>query len=376
MAKGKLVIMGSGETAPGMTKVHRELLSGLDEVRAVNLDTPYGFQLNVPQMTQKLVDYFKVSLQTDLKPLSFINYEKSSGVERELFRQSVREANYVFAGPGSPSYALAQWKGLDLQEDLLHVLENGGVVCFSSAAALTLGAFTAPIYEIYKAGAEPYWLEGLNLMGLLGINCAVIPHFNNAEGQDYDTSCCYLGSKRLEQLESLLLDEIATIGVDEHTALFIDLEKQLLSVAGKGKAHWRLNKIYKTIESSTSIKTSMPKPIEGNSSTQHLVLGNSINFEPLDLAKLIEQGDEQATKALARLVMLASSPRSNLSNLSLLMDSLLEIRRELKAENNYYLADKLREALLVSGISVHDNPLGTTWDTALQSKEMTEELRK
>ena len=101
MAKGKLVLLGSGETAPGMTKVHRELLSGLGEVRAVNLDTPYGFQLNVPQMTQKLVDYFKVSLQTDLKPLSFANFEKSSGVERELFRQSVREANYVFAGPGS-----------------------------------------------------------------------------------------------------------------------------------------------------------------------------------------------------------------------------------------------------------------------------------
>ena len=199
MAKGKLVLLGSGETAPGMTKVHRELLSGLGEVRAVNLDTPYGFQLNVPQMTQKLVDYFKVSLQTDLKPLSFTNYEKSSGVERELFRQSVREANYVFAGPGSPSYALAQWKGLDLQEDLLHVLDNGGVVCFSSAAALTLGAFTAPIYEIYKAGAEPYWLEGLNLMGLLGIDCAIIPHFNNNEGQDYDTSCCYLGLERLRE---------------------------------------------------------------------------------------------------------------------------------------------------------------------------------
>jgi hypothetical protein len=56
MSQGVLALLGSGETAPGMTKVHRQLLKRLGDVRAVNLDTAYGFQENVPQMTEKLLN--------------------------------------------------------------------------------------------------------------------------------------------------------------------------------------------------------------------------------------------------------------------------------------------------------------------------------
>ena len=361
MAKGKLVLLGSGETAPGMTKVHRELLSGLGEVRAVNLDSPYGFQLNVPQMTQKLVDYFKVSLQTDLKPLSFTNYEKSSGVERELFRQSVREANYVFAGPGSPSYALAQWKGLDLQEDLLHVLDNGGVVCFSSAAALTLGAFTAPIYEIYKAGAKPYWLEGLNLMGLLGIDCAIIPHFNNAEGQDYDTSCCYLGVERLELLDDALASEVAILGIDEHTAFILELETKKIHVIGKGEAFWRNEEVNQRVESVFlgsheklfNQKKVPKKPIQQNKESDVAT--------PLELGKLVEEGGDQSQIALARLVTLAGDSIEQIIGSNLLIELILQKRRELKDSGNYELADQLREVLLQAQITIEDTPSGSIW---------------
>jgi len=361
MAKGKLVIMGSGETAPGMTKVHRELLSGLGEVRAVNLDTPYGFQLNVPQMTQKLVDYFKVSLQTDLKPLSFTNYEKSSGVERELFRQSVREANYVFAGPGSPSYALAQWKGLDLQEDLLHVLDNGGVVCFSSAAALTLGAFTAPIYEIYKAGAEPYWLEGLNLMGLLGINCAVIPHFNNNEGQDYDTSCCYLGLERLELLEDVLPSEVAILGIDEHTAFILELETNDNRVIGKGEAFWWNKEVKQKFESVFlssheklfNLKTPQKKFAQHNKEPDEAT--------PIELGKLVEEGGDQSSIALAKLVTLAGDSTQQIIGSNLLIELILQKRKELKDSGNYELADQLRGVLLQVDITIEDTASGSIW---------------
>jgi peptidase E len=312
-------------------------------------------------MTQKLVDYFKVSLQTDLKPLSFTNYEKSSGVERELFRQSVREANYVFAGPGSPSYALAQWKGLDLQEDLLHVLDNGGVVCFSSAAALTLGAFTAPIYEIYKAGAEPHWLEGLNLMGLLGINCAVIPHFNNNEGQDYDTSCCYLGVERLEKLESNLPMGVATLGIEEHTALTINLEDQTQATTGKGNVYLRFNGTSKTIKTSSDFRSSELKVTIAKSQQNTEIKNILIQTSPMELAKMIEMGGEKMLSALAKLVMLASDTKKESVDLSPLIESLLEIRSDLKAENNYFLADKLRHALSGSGIAINDTSDGVKW---------------
>jgi hypothetical protein len=364
MAKGILAILGSGETAPGMTRVHRELLSRLETVRAVNLDSTYGFQLNVPQMTTKLVEYFKVSLQTDLQPLSLTSYEEASGVERELFRQGVREATYVFAGPGSPSYALSQWKPLGLEQDLLEVLENAGSVCFSSAAALTLGSFTAPIYEVYKAGSPLNWLEGLDLMGLIGLNCVVIPHFNNNEGENYDTSCCYLGLQRLEQLEAMLPESTATLGIDEHTALLIDLEAQTLSVTGKGNAYWRISGVSKTLETGTT--TSIDQL--GGSTTQtsqRIVTKTTVtDATPLELAKIIEHGGEEVLNALTKLVRLASAKAGPSTEQSQLIESLIEIRLNLKATGNYQVADNLRDALLRSGIKIEDTPGGTTWTSS------------
>ncbi|HWD95744.1 MAG TPA: hypothetical protein VG246_04910, partial [Acidimicrobiales bacterium] len=149
MAQGVLAILGSGETAPGMTKIHRQILESLQPTNAVNVDTAYGFQLNVPQMSEKLEEYFDVSLHLKMTTLHFPSYERASDVERTLFKQRVRQADYVFAGPGSPTYALSQWAPLHFEEDLLSVLDKGGCLCISSAASLTLGAYTAPIYEIY-----------------------------------------------------------------------------------------------------------------------------------------------------------------------------------------------------------------------------------
>ena len=80
-----------------MTKVHRQLLKRLDTVHAVSLDTAYGFQANVPQMTEKIVDYFATSLRVPIEPLHFTIFDGTSDVERASFRQDVRGANYVFA---------------------------------------------------------------------------------------------------------------------------------------------------------------------------------------------------------------------------------------------------------------------------------------
>ena len=66
MASGVLALLGSGETAPGMTKVHREIFARIPDISAVNLDTAYGFQLNVPQMSEKLEEYFATSLHVDV----------------------------------------------------------------------------------------------------------------------------------------------------------------------------------------------------------------------------------------------------------------------------------------------------------------------
>ncbi len=104
----------------------------------------------------------------------------------------------------------------------------------ASAAAATAGRFTLPVYEIYKAGGAPRWLAGLDLLGPLGLAAAVIPHYDNAEGRDYDTRYCYLGERRLALMERELPAGAAVLGVDEHTAVLIDLRTESIEIRGRG----------------------------------------------------------------------------------------------------------------------------------------------
>ena len=236
-----LVIMGSGETAPTMVPTHRLISRMLPSpARATLLDTPYGFQENAPELASKAVEYFNTSINMKLDVAGLTQLIDADALTVERGLQLVADAHYVFAGPGSPTYALRQWSGSPLAGLLVKKLRDGGVVTFASAAALTLGRFTVPVYEIYKAGANPYWLEGLNILGEIGVNAVVIPHYNNAEGGHHDTRFCYMGERRLSVMETELPDDVYVLGVDEHTGLMLDLDANTATVVGKGVVSLRL----------------------------------------------------------------------------------------------------------------------------------------
>ena len=231
-----LTIMGSGETAPTMVKVHRMMLErlGPPPVPAVLLDTPFGFQENAKELAQRVVHYFAESLRADIEvastPVSDLSgVAGPTGEERfaeERLVSSVRSARYVFAGPGSPTYALRKWSGTVVPSLLREKLRHGGGISFASAAALTLGVLTVPVYEIYKVGEDPRWLEGMDVLSETGISAAVIPHYNNAEGGTHDTRFCYLGERRLARLEEELPPDSFVLGIDEHTSLTLDLDSR------------------------------------------------------------------------------------------------------------------------------------------------------
>ncbi|MCU1610908.1 MAG: Cysteinyl-tRNA synthetase-like protein, partial [Pseudonocardiales bacterium] len=104
-----LAIMGSGETAPTMARVHRLLVErlGAPPVTAVLLDSPYGFQENADEISLRTVGYFR-NLQISLDVASWRAADDVLRRERALVR--VNDADYVFAGPGSPTYALRVWE--------------------------------------------------------------------------------------------------------------------------------------------------------------------------------------------------------------------------------------------------------------------------
>lgn len=230
-----LAVMGSGETTPTMTRHHRRLLEQAGEGQRVLLDSPYGFQENADDITARAVDYFSVSLVTDVVP---VQLRKPDADARSVAAamDAARRAAWFFTGPGSPTYAMRVWEATGLAPVVSDRLSSGhGVTVFSSAAALTLGRFVVPVYEIYKVGADPWWADGLDVFrAATGFDAVVVPHYDNAEGGNHDTRFCYLGETRLRMLEDQLPDSTWVFGVDEHTAVLLDLEGAGLEVVGKG----------------------------------------------------------------------------------------------------------------------------------------------
>ncbi len=231
-----LVVMGSGETAPAMVKVHRAVFASLGHQHgpAVLVDTPFGFQANADDLTARTRAYFDQSVGQSVDVARWRRRDAPL-VDQEAALSLLSTASWVFAGPGSPSYALRQWEGTPVPGAFTDVLQRGGVFVAGSAAAVTIGSHAIPVYEIYKVGADPEWLPGLDLLGrLAGIRAAVVPHYDNAEGGTYDTRYCYLGEARLALLETALPADAGVLGVDEHTALLIDLVRRTATVAGSG----------------------------------------------------------------------------------------------------------------------------------------------
>jgi hypothetical protein len=224
-----------------------------------------------------------------------------------------------------------------------------------------LGTHTAPIYEIYKVGAELTWLEGLDVLGSVGLRAAVIPHYDNAEGGNHDTSRCYLGHNRLLKLEAMLPDDVAVFGVDEHTAAIIDIDADTMSVKGRGNAYWRTGGQERVIANGTTIaltelrnatvapRVSSPQTVKDESST------------PQELGELAARGGPEALAAISELVNLASSGGPGLVDPSPLIDEVLIARANARKAGQYELSDQLRDAIVSIGVEVKDGPNGATW---------------
>ncbi len=225
--------MGSGETSPTMVELHKSLVRAASRVTV--LDTPYGFQENADELSSKAVAYFAESVGV---PADVVSLRSADAPPEELGRAllHLREAGYVFSGPGSPTYALRQWRALGMGDELADVITRGGVVVLASAAAVTAGLLSVPVYEVYKVGQKPFWEQGLDLVGRLGLRATVVPHFNNTEGGTHDTSCCWIGRRRLADLRAEVPD-LPVLGIDEHTALVIDAPTGTATVHGQGSVH-------------------------------------------------------------------------------------------------------------------------------------------
>ena len=235
--------MGSGENSPAMVTPHQKIIGKVDAAhKRINLDTPYGFQENADELSAKIEKYFEVNVG---KPISSVLHRNS---QSHTPAEEIAQADWVFSGPGSPTYALRVWQETGVDKALNEVLTRGAVV-MASAAAMSLGAKVMPVYEMYKVGADPHWLDGLNILEpATGIRATVIAHYNNNQGGTHDTRFCFVGGKRMNVLEELLDSDVSILGIDEHTGVAFNLEERTAEIFGKGVVTIKNKKTEKTFE--------------------------------------------------------------------------------------------------------------------------------
>jgi cyanophycinase-like exopeptidase len=417
-----LAIMGSGETSPTMVAIHKALVARLGagqrgagqysagQYRAILLDTPYAFQENAADISARTQGYFARSVGLAVDVIS-----EASRPAADV--AAIRGSDWVFAGPGSPSYALSKWRGTRVPEALRDRIAAGtGITIIASAAAAAMGLLAVPVYEIYKVGADPYWLDGLDLLGVIGLKVVVIPHYDNAEGGTHDTRFCYMGERRLSMIENQIPADSAVLGVDEHTALVFDLDARQVEVLGKGGVTVRKAGVSTVLPSGSTmalpdlialVKTGVPGAPLAPASTAgrqsaatapdsvvtgelpELTVAAERQFQAaerqrdsagmvtatLDLEAAIvawasdtdENDNSDRARAVLRglVVRLGKIADAGLADpadrLRPLVEPLLKVRESLRKDGSYTTADEIRAALGAGGVELHDTPDGTDW---------------
>lgn len=375
---GLLTLVGAGELMPAMSSVHRDALSQVrGPQRPVFLDTTAGYESNVDAITSKAVEYYQLRLQLALQVASYRHQKRAGAAETAKAVAEVRAANFVFAGPGSPTYALDQWRGSPLWDAVLDAFYKGAHMLFASAASITLGRYSLPVYEIFKAGRDPFWADGLDLLGALGLNVAVVPHYNdNSGGENYDSRFCYMGARRYELLQEQLPDDVTILGIDEYTAVRFDPAARTATVSGQGKLTV-LAEGDATVYPAGSVV-----PFDALRSAHrgvlHVDAGEPRVFgyeyaEPTaedaaadDLHSYVETlgglDDAARVELLARLESaLRAAGSAGPSKEEPLLDMLMELRQDIRAAKQWALSDKMRDALVALGYEINDTREGSTW---------------
>ncbi len=408
---GTLVLMGSGELTTTMVEVHKMLVSHLPKKpEIVFIDTPAGFQPNTNQISDHAVTYFKNRIGCKMNIASYKSHDTTSTIDGALAFQQLRKADYILMGPGSPTYTVNQLQPSPVPQIFIDHILKGGCLVTASAAALTTGRFTLPVYEIYKVGTDLHWTKGLDILSTLGLNLVVIPHWNNAEGGTHDTSRCFMGKQRYQKLLSLLPEPLPILGIDEHTACIIDFSTATFEIHGIGTAtidhngntqHLHSGNTYpldvlkdsSKIEKHTNNSQNM---VTKNQSTANKPEGlwEHIHLQANDFQKSLSTDDTKGSaKALLELDRILWQAQGNQEDpdiitqardlyreqlaiigtkkflnksssriiLTPLVDSLLALRQRFREENNYLAADAIRDALTSSGIIIKDTQNGYQW---------------
>lgn len=338
MTLGQIAFLGSGETSRAGGAIFESLVRSLPpRPRVAVLETPAGFELNSSQVAGRVADFLRSRLQNYDPIVDVIPARKRdtpfSPDDAEILGP-VAAANFIFMGPGSPTYAIRQLHG-SLAWDLVRARHRlGAALAFASSATIAVGAWGLPVYEIYKVGEDVHSIRGLDLFSDFGMQLSFIPHWNNAEGgDDVDTSRCFVGMERFAIWCDGLPPENTTVGLDEHTGLIIDFNAGTCLVSG--------------VSSVSLVRACDPHMYPAGATFRLKELGP------------FRAPDDPATGISARAWELASGvaePAAEAPGPEVL--ALAERRQRARSSGNWGESDRLREKIAALGWNIQDTEGG------------------
>jgi hypothetical protein len=341
--RGKIVLLGSGERSPHIRTVYHWLFEQMSEpVHVAILETPAGFELNSAYVAGRIGTFIEEHLR-NFAPRTTVVPARRRGTpyspdDPEIVRP-LFEANVLFIGPGSPTYAVRQLRNSLAWRALLARHAMGATTIIASAATLAVGVEALPIYEIYKVGEDLHWKPGLDLFGQYGLSLTFIPHWNNQEGGAVlDTSRCYMGLARYEPLAAMLPPGRAIVGIDEATALIVDPAGKTCQVMGLGGV--------------TLVRAGQETFFATGESFAIEQLGSFELPDPQTGLPAAVWARAQAVQAAQR----AAEARSTEPPPEVL--DLVERRQAARHAQDWDSSDTLREQIEALGWSVHDTPSG------------------
>jgi hypothetical protein len=338
MTIGRIAFLGSGETSLAGGRIFETLARLIpDPLRVAILETPAGFELNASLVAGRVGDFLKTRLQNYKPTIDLIPARKKGtdfSPDNPEILQPLLQANFIFMGPGSPSYTARQLQGT-LAWDIIRARHRqGATLVFASAATISVGQSVLPVYEIYKVGEDVHVKDGLNFFSDFGMTVSFIPHWNNAEGGvDLDTSRCFVGMERFEQWRALTPPENVVVGLDEHSGIIMDFDKQICDVHG--------------VSSVTVAK---------QNSMEIYPAGAKFPFSELGALSLPASLKDGIRSEAWEMIEQANKPEDE--NLSAEVMALLEQRKQVRASKDFAESDRLRDAISALGWTVKDTKDG------------------
>lgn len=341
---GFLALIGSGEATPVGGQVFESVLSRCCHASAMIriLETPAGFELNSAQVAGRIQSFLTTRLSNYRPDLGLVAARKKGGPfssDDPGLAEEVLAADLLFMGPGSPSYAVRQLKGSQVWQAMRAAHFLGAPLVLASAAVVAVGRMALPVYEIYKVGEDPYWKEGLDLLGGLGLNLVFMPHWNNSDGgEELDTSRCFMGVDRFQSLAARLDKGTRVLGIDENTALMVDFEAQTCQVSGLGQVHLLEGGGERTFAKG-----------------QSFALGLLGSYREVDWPADLDPSWRERARAVQEA---RRASEEQFAEIPAQVLALVERRQEARAAKEWKEADVLRDQILELGWSVTDTREG------------------